>query len=294
MLTWVDSLFYIAFMGQIFLISYYFPEKILGRMRYVLETYPPSHYPKLYPKPIEHYQIGQWKFRAINRFVIALGILILLAMLFVVDHSSFADDGFISEAWPAAFGMIQFLPLMYLELSECSQFRMMRKANVATTRKADLRPRRLFGFVSPWIVVLAILLYVATLLLDLYVNRFELHWGHDAIQRLVVITVTNLLLVAVGAWHLYGRKLNPHQSSEDRTRHIGTGLHSLLYMSMAMSVFFMTQAADDVYDMDFLDATLMSVYFQVIVILSLGHVLRSVSLKDIDFDVYKNNDAATT
>ena len=115
-----------------------------------------------------------------------------------------------------------------------------------------------------------------------------------AVQRLMVITVTNLLLAAVGAWHLYGRKLNPHQSFEDRTRHIGTSLHSFLYLSMAMSIFFMTEAVDDVYDMDFLDATLMSVYFQVIVILSLGHVLRSVSLKDIDFDVYRNNDAAMT
>ena len=155
MLTWVDSLFYIAFLGQIFLISYYFPEKILGRMRYVLETYPPSKYPKLYPKPVEYYRIGQWAFKVINRFIILLGFLILLAMLFVVDHGSFADDGFISEAWPAAYGMIQFLPLMLLEFSEFSQFKLMRKANAATTRKAELRRRRLFGVVSPSLLGLA-------------------------------------------------------------------------------------------------------------------------------------------
>ncbi len=64
-------------------------------------------------------------------------------------------------------------------------------------------------------------------------------------------------------------------------------LSSFLYISIAMSVFFMLQAVDDVYDMDFLDATLLSVYFQVIVLLSIGHVLRSQRVEDMNFDVYK-------
>lgn len=118
MLTWTDSLFYIAFLGQIYLISYYYPEKILGRMKYVLDTYPPASYPKLYSKPVEYYQIGQWKFKMVNRFIVLLGFAIILATLFVVDHNSFADDGFVSQAWPAVYGMIQFLPLMALEFSE--------------------------------------------------------------------------------------------------------------------------------------------------------------------------------
>ena len=32
-MTWDNILFYCVFIGQIFLISYYFPEKVLGRMR---------------------------------------------------------------------------------------------------------------------------------------------------------------------------------------------------------------------------------------------------------------------
>ena len=56
----------------------------------------------------------------------------------------------------------------------------------------------------------------------------------------------------------------------------------------------MTQAADDLFDLDFLDATLMSLYFQFIVVLSIGHVLRSLSLKDVNFDVYKSSGTAVT
>ena len=51
-------------------------------------------------------------------------------------------------------------------------------------------------------------------------------------------------------------------------------------------------AADDVFDLDFLDAILLSLYFQVIAFLSLAHVLQTLKLEDIDFEVYKNEAVA--
>ncbi len=291
MLTSANSLFYIAFLGQIFLISHYFPQKILGRMKYVRDTYPPSQYPLLYPKPVEYYDSGRWGFKLANRLIVALGLMILFAIVFVVDHSTFADDGFISEAWPAAYGIIQFLPLMALEISEFSQFKLMRKARITTTRTADLRRRGLFASVSPVLLAAALSLYVGAILFDLYAHQFTISWGHDTVQRAVVLTITNLLFAGLGAWLLYGKKFNPHQTSDDRAKLIKTNLHAFLYVSMAMSVFFMTQAADDLYNLDFLDATLMSLYFQAIVFMSTGHALRNMQIKDIDFDVYKDSPA---
>ena len=44
--------------------------------------------------------------------------------------------------------------------------------------------------------------------------------------------------------------------------------------------------------LDFLDAAIMSIYFQGIAFFSLGYALRSIKLDAIDFDVYKN-DVAT-
>ncbi len=293
MSTWTNTLFYITFLSQIFLISYYFPNKLIARMKWVLETYPPSEYPKLYPKPLEYYKIGRLGFKLATRGVLVLGFLILFAVIFVVDHSSFADDGYISEFWPALYGMIQFAPLMVLEFTEFSQFKLMRKANTATKRTAALRPRRLFDFVSPRLVAIAILLYITVIIFDLYVHDFVIAWDHDTFQRAAVITVTNLFLGGFGVWNLYGRKQNPHQTPEDRNKLIGAALSSLVFVSMAMSVFFITQIADDVIEMSFLDATLMSFYFQAITYLSVGHTLRSVRLDDIDFDVYRNATATT-
>lgn len=292
MQSWTDSLFYIAFLGQIYVISYYFPEKILARMKYVIDTYPPSKYPKLYPKPAEYYVIGQWKYRAVNRFIAAFGLGLLFAIIFVVDHSTFADDGFISEAWPAFYGMLQFLPLIVLEMSEYSQIRQMKKANLATTRQADLRPRRLLNFVSPTLVGATVLFFVAMLYYSFYVNDFVFSWNSDTTQMALVVTATNVLFLVIGGFTLYGRKQNPHQATEDRSRHIGASLRSMFFVSIAMSIFFITRAADDAYNLDSLDATIMSVYFQVIVFLSLGHLMRSLRLEDVNFDVYKDGVAA--
>lgn len=284
-----NLLFYIVFLGQIFLLSYYFPNKILGRMKTVLEKYPPEDYPKLYPRPVEYYKKGQWGFQLVSRLIFWLGFVILLLIIFVVDHANFADDGYISEAWPAAYGIIQFLPLMFLEFSEFNQFKLMRKANTGTTRKAQLQRRHLFGFVPPMLPGLALFLYITAITFDLYVHDFVFQWGHDTIQRAIVLTVTNLFLAAFGAWHLYGRKLDPHQAFGDRAKLITANLKALLYSSMALSIYFMTAAADDVFDMDFLDASLLSLYFQVVALVTLGHVLRSLRLEDIDFEVYKED-----
>jgi hypothetical protein len=292
MLTSANIVFYVVFLGQIFLISYYFPKQILARMEYVTKTYPPSQYPRLYPQSTEYYTIGRWAFKLASRIIVGLGLLILFTIIFVVDHSTFADDGYISEAWPVAYGMIQFLPLVALEFSEVGQFKLMREARAETTRTADLRRRGLFDFVSPKLFGFALAAFFGAILVDLYAHDFNVSWGHDTIQRTLIFTLYNLFIAGIGAWNIYGKKLNPHQSADDRARQIKTTLHAFIYVSLAMNLFWITQAADDVFDIDYLDAIIMSVYFQVIVLLSLGTVLRNMKLEDINFEVYKNSPAA--
>lgn len=288
-MSWHDALFYIVFLSQIVLISYIMPKKILGRMRHVVRTYPPDEYPKLYPKPIERYRAAHRAYRMANQAIVLLGIGILLAIIFVVDHSTFADDGFISEAWPAGYGMIQFLPNLFLEFSEFNHLKKMRQANSDSTRRAELAPRRLFDIVSPTLVAVTIAAIAGTIYYDLYLHDFAVTLSHDTAQRSIVLVVTNALLFGVASWQWFGRRLDPHQSSGDRTRRAAASIRSMLYVSIAMSIYFVITAADNVYDMDYLDAILMSLYFQIIVVLSIGHILRSVRVEDTDFDVYRSS-----
>ena len=92
-MAWSNNTFYIVFLGQILLTSWYFPRLLLGRMQRVLNDYPPETYPKLYPRPVEEYKIAQWKFRMVNRVVLGLGFVILFAVMFLIDHSTISDDG---------------------------------------------------------------------------------------------------------------------------------------------------------------------------------------------------------
>ena len=292
-MAWSYNVFYIVFLGQILLTSWYFPRVLLARMQRVLNDYPPETYPKLYPRPVEDYKIAQWKFRMVNRFILGLGFVTLFLVMFVIDHSTFADDGYISEFFPAAYGMIQFLPLMALELSEFGHIKLMRKANASTVRKAELTRRSLFDFVSPALFAVTLAFFAGAIWFDLWAHNYEFAWGHDTMERTLVLSVTNLMLVAVGGFTLLTRTRDPHQSAADRVRKASASLKSLLFCSMALSVFFVTAAADDVFDIDYLDAILMSVYFQAVVWLSIGYMLRSIRIEDIDFDVYKNDVAVT-
>jgi hypothetical protein len=292
-MAWSNNLFYIAFLSQIFVLSYYLPNKLLARMQHVFASYPPETYPKLYPKPAEHYKASHRTFRFASRFILALGFVILFAIMFRVDHSSFADHGYISVFWPAAYGLLQFLPLMAIEISEFSHMKQMKRAHVSSTRTADLRRRGLTDMVSPALLAAAVLLFAGAILFDLYVHDFAVSWGHDTVQRALVMTVTNGLLAIVGAWNLYGRKLDPHQTAADRAQRIAVSLKSLLFVSMALSVFIGMTAADDKYNLQPVEAMIMSVYFQVIALLSLGYSLSSLKTEEIDFDVYRNDVTAT-
>ena len=60
-----------------------------------------------------------------------------------------------------------------------------------------------------------------------------------------------------------------------------------------MSIYEIYPYTLDDFDIDFLDSTIMSAYFQGVVWISLGYMMHSVRIEDIDFDVYKNDVAVT-
>ena len=286
-MAWSNSIFYIVFLGQILLASVFLPRKLLQRMRFVLKTYPPAEFPKLYPRPLEHYHIAHYRLELAFKIILAIGLALLLSIMFVVDHGSFADDGNISEIFPAAYGFLQMTPLMILELSEFGHLKLMRKLNEDPVRRAELRPRKVTSVVSPLLILATLVLIAVSIFIDFYAHDFNVSWGHDTVQRTITLLVTNVLLFAVASWQFYGKKLDPHQSPEDRLRRATISIKSMMYVSMAMIVFFGTASADDFYALDAFDAIFMSLYIQAVVLISVGSVLRMVKPADINFDVYK-------
>jgi len=79
--------------------------------------------PRFTAHSVEHYKTAHQAFKYVSRFVLLLGSVIPFAVMSWIDHSTFADDGYISELWPVAYGVIQFLPLMAVEFSEFRHFK---------------------------------------------------------------------------------------------------------------------------------------------------------------------------
>jgi len=277
----LELLFYIAFASQIYLLSYEIPRRISARRWKVLENFPPEKYPKLYTQSRDQYLISDARYRMLNTIILLIGIVVFLSLVFVVDHSTFADDGYVSEAWPAGYGMLQFVPLIFLEIAQFRELRAMREANTATSRQAELKPRRLFDFLSPTLFLIALILFLSVLATDLVIG--------DGMSLSILTVAVTLILASLGWWNLRGRNLNPHQANADRSTQISATLTSFAYVSIIMSIFYLFTLADQVYDIDYLDAFTLSVYFQLVAGMSTGFLLQCMRLEDMDFDVYKDN-----
>ena len=279
-------LFITVVLSQLFLMSYYFPRKIANRIQYVLDTYPPSEFPKLYPKSIEYYTRIQRNYRILNTFILVLG-----AMLLGIVFSNFPEDSQ-RERWDQAivlsFFMVQFIPILLLEISSFNIFRQMRKTDLRTTRKAELQPRRLFDFISPILFGVVVFVYVSFVVFILYFKRFDYPWFGGNLN-IIIISGAYLFFSGIAAWNMFGKKLDPYQSNEDRRRQTSLIVKQLALISIGMTFYAIFTILAHTFEIRYLGSIFMSIYFQILAVFS----FQFIQMEDINFEVYKEEDQAS-
>ena len=271
-------LFHVVFLGQILLISFYYPRKILGRMRYVFETYPPSTYPKLYPKPIDHYEKSQRNYRMMNRFTLLAGLIILAVLL---GYSRSGEWDHVIALW---YFFVQFFPVMLLDLSSFKESKLMRDADSRTIRKADLQPRRLFDFISPAALGMAIFVYVAFVWLVVYIRQFEYPW-FGGYWNVFAVTIMNLFMTGIILRYMRGKKLNPHQAYEDRIKQIEIMVKIMVFVSIAATMFIALAVVLAAFDLRSLQPIVQSLYFQLLAVVC----FQAYLVNSTNFEVYKED-----
>ena len=279
----IDIIFYIVFISQLLLISHYFPKKLIERAKFVFATYPPSEYPKLYPKSIDQEEKGLTRFSRLNQGILWLGFVILIALV-AFDYSG---PGRMNESFPIMFGLLQFLPYFLMELSGFNQFKLMRKADARTKRKASLEARRLLDFVTPGILALVVTFYIAYVLVEIFTSQPGQFLDSESLSKIALITACNVFFAGIALYNMYGKKLNPHQTYGDRTQQIKTVLHSLIVLSILESIYFIFAAASDAFDLQHLELVLNSLYFLVIATVSIKATEHILDPVNTDFTVYK-------
>ena len=287
----VLALFYLAFLGQIVLVSLYYPGKLARRIAYVLDNFPQDQYPKLYPaSSLIHGKGARRRLRLyswVNYGIAAVGLAIMAAM---------AVSGYLpnplggDEVFVMMYFALQVSPLLYLSFKEYATYRMMRQAFTRTMRTADFSPRRLFDFISPAYVIAAILLY--GLWLAFYLSgRAGGPWEPEVWITLVLISGMNLLYAGVAWQFIYGRKLDPYKAHADQLKQIESTVKVFVFSSIAISVFLMMTHAADRFALEVFDPPLTSLYIQLLVVLGVGVSLRTESIETIDFEVYREDAA---
>jgi len=276
-----NTVFYAIFLSQVLLISVYVPRKILSRLRHVIEKYPPSTYPKLYPVPVDVVEKGLRTYRIMNLPVLLIGLLLALVGVFSPSEEMLRWD---SQSVLTFYFFLQVCPLFLVERSGFKYFRLMRKANSRTTRKAELHPRRLFDFVSPTLVSMAIFSYIVVMLLVLYVIRHPFP-GFAGPINIVMITALNLLFAGAVIRFLSGKKGNPHQAHADRLKGIAIAVKMMVLTSIAVNVFLAIVFVLPALGLRNLGDLFQMLFFQLCVVIG----SQALRIDNIDFEVYKED-----
>lgn len=273
--------FYLIFIVQICLVSWYFPMLFLIRMSTVLEKYPASEYPKLYIKSENSFRKKQIKFDRVNRILLIVGFSLLSAIV-MWDYKT-TDE--LSPMIPWAYFMLQMMPMLWLEVSEYKYFKSMRNDNTSSKKAANIRPRHLFDFVSK--TMLSFVLIMMLIAFAIVLMRYGL--SSKAFVNIIIILATNVFFAVMIYWTIYGKKQDPYQANKDRMQGIKVTVKSAVYVSIAVSIFLSVHMLIKIYDVGFLQPTVMSLYCQLIVWFSAKTRLEGLKLENIDFSVYKIN-----
>ena len=284
----VNIIFYVVFLSQIILLSYYYPKRILQRFNNAIENYPISKYPKLYNKSPDYYEAGAKIFKVMNRMILLIGLIILIS----IGYFNTVEGYKIESVFSFFYWMLQMLPIAMMEFSGFSYYKEMRKANKQPQRKADITPRRLFDFVSPALLSTAAIVNISCFIFILFLDDFEFKIGSDAFVIGLTLIAMNSLFAFIARFNINGQKQDPYQAIEDRNRQIKLNVRSLVIISIAASAFIIAEKGISNFDLLYLKPSMLSFYFQIIAWLSLGNLLDNMQLEDINFDVYKEDSSA--
>jgi magnesium-transporting ATPase (P-type) len=291
-MTAVLMMFYFVFAAQIYLISIYFPGKVVDRIRYVLDNFPPEEYPKLYPSPLDEVSVAERKrgltlFVGINRAIAFVGLMILIAAIASGYEPSLKGG---DEILVLAYFVLQIIPALYQTVREYQYYRLMHKAFAETkVRKAGLKPRKLFDFVSPQMLMVAGLAYIGWVIFFVSGEGPFSEWRSEVFITLTLITGMNIAYIVIVNSLVSGMKLDPYQDYTDQLRRTEIMVKSLVFSSILISAFLSITIAADRYAFEIFDPLMTSLMFQVCVIFSVGIIFRFEQLDAMNFDVYRDD-----
>ena len=271
----------IVLLCQVLFISFYVPARVLGVVRYVVEKYPPAQYAKLYPVSIGEMEKAQRIYKVANLLIGLVGLTLVFYGFYSPKTEMLDWD---SQSVLVFYFMLQSSPWIVILVNPgFTFFNLARKPDTDRTRVAVLERRRLLDFVSSRLLYLAAATYIAFVLF--VIAKPEL-WG-AGYWNILFVSFLNVFFAGVIAFHLYGRKTDPHQSHEDRLRQIHVGVNLAVLGSIGGTLILVINVGLQNYAGGLQDMAI-SLYLQLVVY----STLWLFRIDDVNFEVYKSSEAA--
>ena len=262
-------LFLLVFISQIFIISFYYPRKL---MKLAKSISPPSS---------NSYEVGTSKhidralqFYALSNYVLIVTGLILIALFVSLDHFESITTVLLAIG---IFFFFQLSPLMILAMSG-----LLSDLKLAATRR-DKRPgkplssSKLFDFVSPLPVGIACILFFTYLIIEL--AKWNGDWDTQLL-KIVIFVISNLFFAAVIARKLYELRRGNVEDGIKRHQDLKKVASTLINISIGLSIYFFAKQLLFDFDLHQLRPIMMSAFLQLLATLSFNSQLRYLGLPE--------------
>ena len=285
-------LFCLAFLGQILLISWFYPRRVVRERRFVLQNYPPSTHARLYPQPLEYYEGRLRAFERLNLAIVIAGVAIITAVLGALFGAW--DGGIFNPSRDQEWNQFVVIPYfvvqmivatVYLDLSSFKHHKAMALSPPPRVRTTELHRPRITDFVSPASLVVAGLVNLAFVGFILYYRSFEFPW-FTAAGNLIGVSFMMLMFCLTVVFALYAYKPDPYQASDDRRANRKWLVRGMLTFCTVYPVLIVSSLVIKAVDPDMLEPFLSCLY-------SVGCALALLwprwRVDRIDYDVYRSD-----
>lgn len=279
------ELFILVYLSQLVLISVIMPSWITKRFVGMTEKYPPERYPKLYPVSVSKITSVINTFKYMNTAMAGLG-LIFLAITILMGATELL--GWDTQSMLTITFFLQVVPFFYLSYSGIKYQQIMRKVNHNHFRTANLKPRSFRLFVPVHFMVLCVLSFVAYVGMVFYVQRDPFP-GFVGYWNILFVFLLNAFYFIMIHKTIVSKKLDPHQSQEDRMIHISLVTKVLLLGAIFANLFLATSLILSVLDLRHIGDIVQSLYFQLVALM----MSQTTTYEPEDYSVYQKDSEST-
>jgi len=262
-----STLFFLVFIGQIGMISIYYPRKLVKLAKSVSSSTSNS------------FEVGSSRRidGTVQTFALSNYVLIVTGLILTALFVSF--DVFESmTAILLAIGIFFFLQLSPLVILGMSG--LLSDLNLAASRRAKqpgkpLSSSRLFDFVSPLLVGIACILFFAYLIIE--VAQWNGDWNAQLL-KIIIFVVSNVFFAAMIARNLYVLRRSNVEEGIKRSEDLRKVASTLILISIGLSIYFFAKQLLFDFDLHQLRPAMMSAFLQLLAILSYNSQLRHLGL----------------